>query len=232
MPSFNPGAGGGGGDSILINAGAIVDADFGATPVAAAGRSLIEWQTSGSGPAAVSGQTASSVPMRISNERADVTIVNTVTETSIFSESIPANALGTARGLLITCGGDLQNNSGGTASITLKIKLGATTIYDSGTSATMASNVTFRAWSLWFILANKSATNSQDMVGAFLLGGTASPPTTGVGGLAASGPIMGPIKGTAAEDTTSAKTLDVTITLSTASANYSFNYKTGSIFLL
>ena len=58
---ITPPAAGGGGDSITVNASAVVDADFDdATPAAPAGSLNVKWQKDASSPANVSGYVTSS----------------------------------------------------------------------------------------------------------------------------------------------------------------------------
>ena len=58
-----------------------------------------------------------------------VDVVSTVTETTIYTFSVPANAMSTNRMLRLTMIGDVLNNDGTNRQFTVRIKFGATTMY-------------------------------------------------------------------------------------------------------
>lgn len=147
----------------------------------------------------------------------NVTIGNTAAETNIFSATIPGGALGTTGRVAWSIYGNSLNNSGAVRTFTLKVKLGSTTLY-AGTSATYTAAADRRPLVFHGGIQNIGATNSQVFNGEFVLGsGTA--PTTGIGAIAATMPLAAVIAGTAAEDTTTAKTLTLTLTHSIANAS-------------
>lgn len=224
-----PGAAGGGGDNVLVNAVAVTDADLNdTTPVASAGRANCEFRTSGSGPGLVSVQTPSSIPVRISNIRTNVLISNSVAETAVVSETIPANALSTARGARLLAFGNFLNNTGATQTIRVQVKFGATTLWDV-TSGTIATNANKRPFFLILELSNQSSASSQELGGSLIIGGTGGA-TTGEGPIT-SGSFFGMFNGTSAEATNVDKTLQVTITLSAANINLTFELMSGSLTL-
>ncbi|MCI0558811.1 MAG: hypothetical protein MN733_09965 [Nitrososphaera sp.] len=212
-------------DNIQINGVAVTDANFNdTTPSSGAGLVLFEWQRSGSGPDSVSLQTPSSIPVVLDREVADLTVVNTAVETSVFSHSVPANSMGTNRALnLVLIGDVLQNNTG--ENLTLRIKFGGTTIWQDASNA-FAADADRRGFFLEIWLANRGATNSQ------IGGGVVSPqataivtaPTTGIAGdLGDAGMDGSPMTFAASSiDTTAAATLDVTIQWTTAGASREF----------
>lgn len=55
-------------------------------------------------------------------------VVNTTTETTVYSFTIPANTLGTDRMLRLSMIADYLNNSGAGSSIAIRVKLGATVV--------------------------------------------------------------------------------------------------------
>ena len=59
-----------------------------------------------------------------------IDVVNTVTETNLYSVSIPQNTLTAGRQLGLRLWGDRLENAAGT--LTIRVKLGATTLFDSG----------------------------------------------------------------------------------------------------
>ena len=146
-------------------------------------------------------------------------VVNSAAETTLFSATIPANMLASDRSARLTLIGDYLNNSGANATLRVRAKFGATTLWDD-TSANIATNATRRALTVDLLLANRGATNSQALGGRIDL--SALPATTGLGDFAAASAVVGAVfSGTAAEDSTVAKTLAVTVQHSAANANLS-----------
>jgi hypothetical protein len=139
--------------------------------------------------------------------------VNTTTETAIFSYALPTNLVA-GDTLQLNLAGLFKNNSGASRTVDMYFKLGATTIMSHNIS--LIANAADRTGSLLlnlFIVA----TNSQKM------SVTSWSPDAAAG-------AMGAIQtgsrffnslgyGTAAEDLTSAKTLQVTVRFLTASAD-------------
>lgn len=150
----------------------------------------------------------------IFRDGAGVTVVNTTTETSALNGgagvSIPANLMGTAHKIRFSAEIDYINNSGGAATLTLRIKFGATTLWGSVTGS-LASSAVRRAVDLSFVLVNLGATNSQGLGGHVGMSDAAGGSVAGFGSMtSAPNVVPRPIGGVSAEDTTSAKTLDVT----------------------
>jgi hypothetical protein len=120
------------------------------------------------------------VPVVLARLTTPVDVVNTLTETTLFTYTVPANTLGTTRRLRLELGGDYLNNSGGTltTSETLRIKFGGTTIWqDDGKLHANSSNR--KPWFMRVNITNLGAANSQSLGGWITLGG--SPSTTGIG---------------------------------------------------
>jgi len=145
-----------------------------------------------------------------------VTVSNTLTETNLLSVSIPGGTLlstGVLKGYILFSQIKLSN----TKRITFKLKYGATTVVDTGT---LPNNYGFNATlegRLDFILAGSGATNTQKGVlsytgsyGDYIVGSTSG--TDIIQGRAFS-------TGTAAEDSTAAKTFSITVTFNNASAS-------------
>jgi hypothetical protein len=146
-------------------------------------------------------------------------VVNSVAETSLFSFSLPANLLGTNRMVRLTLFGDYLNNSGATRTVTFKAKYGATTLFNDVTLA-LAASASRRPFRAEVELANQGATNAQVLSGLISLGlpgGT----TSGLGDLSGLPVLVNHLFGSSAEDSTAAKTLDLTVTHSAASASLS-----------
>jgi hypothetical protein len=141
------------------------------------------------------------------------------TDTSLLSGgyTVPGNLISANSGgcLHVVMGGDYLNNTGATKTLTFKIVYGATTLW-ADTSPTFAAAATRHTWNLEFWLANENATNAQAMWGRFGMSGPGAP-AAGLGKITATPdvPVL-TIGGTAAEDSTADKTLDVTVAHSVA----------------
>lgn len=86
----------------------------------------------------------------LNRDLSQVEVVNTVAETNIYTFSIPAGTLGATGGVRLTIGGDMLQNA--TGDLTVRIKLGATTVLDSG-QVTVAKDADRYKWELevWFL---------------------------------------------------------------------------------
>jgi hypothetical protein len=145
-------------------------------------------------------------------------IVNTAAETALFSATLPANTLGTDRAVRATIIGDYLNNSGANQTIRLRVKYGATTLYDDITAA-LATNAARRALRVEALLAAANSATSQALGGVVALsaaGGT----TAGLGDLAGV-TVTAPLSGAAAENSATPLLFSVTVTHSAANANLS-----------
>lgn len=87
-------------------------------------------------------------------------VVNTVTETTVYSYPVPGNTLSTNKMLRLTLFMDYLNSSGGASVFTVRVKYGATTIFDTG-GRSFVSGVTRRALPLEVKLSANNATNAQ-----------------------------------------------------------------------
>lgn len=154
-------------------------------------------------------------------QTAENDIVNSTTETILWSYNILANTLGINKILRIKICADYLNNSAGTANIRIKIIYGTTTMYND-LGPTAAQDASRRTVLIDFLFFARSANNSQGCGGVMfksLPGGA----TTGVGDLAddeiaADAPFR---TINASEDSTVDKVLKVTVTNSVADANIS-----------
>jgi hypothetical protein len=158
-------------------------------------------------------------------------IVNTATETTLYSYAVPANTLGTDKALRVTIKGDyLSDEIATNHTITLKVKFGATTLF-ADVSGTFLNDANRRVYSLDIILSAADATNAQQLNGTLLF--DIGPADTGIGeindGLLGRG---GMFAGTSAEDSTAAKTLDITIQHDAADPDVSWRANMRMIELL
>jgi hypothetical protein len=150
-----------------------------------------------------------------------VTITNSALQTSLYSKSVPAQI---STGIIrFTLDGTWFNNTGSNQTVVFKIKLGATTMWQD-TSLAIGTNAGTFPFRMVGEIANLNATNSQRLTANVNIGAFGAP-TTGQGGISISNSsltshVIVPIAGVAAEDWTSAKTLDITAQLSAANANF------------
>lgn len=157
-----------------------------------------------------------------------VDVVGTVTETTIYTHSIAGNAMGATGEVQVELQVDFLNSSGVNRSFTLRIKLGSTTLYADACLA-VGTSANRRAVSLSFKIKN-TATNAQVLTGDFTMS-SATAPTTGTGNISSAAAISSCFQGSASEDTTSAKTLTVTVENSNNSASLSTRLLTGTTLL-
>jgi len=148
-------------------------------------------------------------------------INNSATTTSIYSVAIPANAMGTGRVVRTKLIGEYWHSAGATATLTFRIGLSTTTLYQDASAALAVSANSRPCWVEVF-LANLGATNSQILGGEINIGSTGGA-TTGQGDLATAG-TSALIRGTSAVDTTSAVTLDFFVRHSVASTLISYQH--------
>lgn len=164
----------------------------------------------------------------VDRETSDQAVVNTVTETTVLTYTVPANSLGTTGILRGTLVADFLNDTGSNQTFRLRLKLGATTLYD-GTTVALATSTTRRPVSLQFWLANQGATNDQTG-GAVFAYGRATASTVGLGDFSNAATGDGPLVfADGAVDTTSAQAIAVTIELSAASASLEFRKRLGFV---
>lgn len=134
---------------------------------------------------------------------ATTTVVNTSSETDLYTKALPVLAAGDV--VRFRAFGDSINNSGATRTLTLKVKLGATTILTSP-AMSFTANANRGEWNLDVLLIIESTTAQR--LGAFFTQGTVNASTWNT--ISSTQTISG--AGTATEDVSSAKTLAVTAT--------------------
>ena len=157
-------------------------------------------------------------------------VVSSSTETSIYSHSIPANKLGATGGIRVGIRGDYLNNSGAGRTLTVRVKLGATTILTSNTP-TITTSTLRRKWMLVIDLFN-TATNAQKVGVTFILSAPGSDELVYTDPSTAGRLYEGQGIGSAAEDTTGARTFDVTVRHGTIHASLSLRKEIAFMELL
>ena len=146
-------------------------------------------------------------------------VQNTAVETSLASISVPGNAMRTDRMVRLTLIADYLNNSGVARTLTVRVKFGATTLYNdvsvAFTAGALRRPIAFTIW-----LASQNANNVQVLGGQIDIG-TMGGATSGLGDLAVTAPQLTVLTGSAAEDSPIAKTFDITVQHSLAAATIS-----------
>lgn len=135
---------------------------------------------------------------------------NTVSETTVYSYSLAGGTLGTNGVVNVRIAG-IGLNSGSARTVIIKVKYGSTTMITTHAES-LANNATQFGWTLDVDLYANAATNAQKCSMKFV-----SEIQTSNGATEA---II--YTGTAAEDSTTAKTIDITMTLSAATASFYF----------
>lgn len=152
---------------------------------------------------------------------AEQDVVNNAGLVSIYSKSIVAGVLGTANGLRLTIGGNLRNNSGSPVNLTIQTSFGGTVF---GTTTQSIADATNRqSWLLEAFINANGATNAQRTLARWTLGATGNSeqiPTVVSSYQAWEALTI---------DTSTAKTLDVSVQW--GSANASISLKRFAAFL-
>lgn len=103
-------------------------------------------------------------PIMLVRENSDLQVVDTTTETAILEYTVPAYTLDGDRGLRVTLDGFRINDSGSNANTVVRIKLGGTTLWDSGNLLILdlgaATELPFK---LQFDLMAKNADDAQEI---------------------------------------------------------------------
>jgi hypothetical protein len=150
-------------------------------------------------------------------------VVSSTTETAVYSYSVPANQLGTDSGVRATLVGTYLNNASNSYSTQIRVRFGGTALFDD--SVNFAKNSSPRAVLIIVDLFNAGSTGSQKLGGKITIG-QLSAATVGFGDLGAaqssSSAVDQPVYGTSGVDTTSAKTLEITVQHSNSDAALSF----------
>lgn len=147
------------------------------------------------------------------------TVANSTTETAVYTFAVPANTLGTTRALDLLLLGDHIINNGAPDSVRVRVKFGATTIFD-GTIASVNNGANRGAVQLWLRLQAMAATNVQRSMGTLQVGDSTQNNAAGLAG-SLSGTntyTMYGVHNAIAEDSTAIKNLVVTFQMGTANA--------------
>lgn len=150
-------------------------------------------------------------------EASTITVTNSAVETDFLNFSVPGGTLGTDRAIRVVLWGRYLNNSGGNRAFILRVRYGATTMFQDQ-SAVAVTNAAQRAWRWDLTIAANGATDAQTMSSNFALSAVTAT-TSGTGDLAAANNLQQVFYGTSSIDSTVAQTLRVTFAHASAAAN-------------
>lgn len=163
----------------------------------------------------------------IDRDVVEAEVVNTTSETAVYSFSVPGGTLSTNRALRLSFVADYLNNDGAGRNLTVSIKLGSTTIFTSGAQS-ITNNASRYGIEGRCLISAANATNAQRAASRVLVAGAGS--VTGTHVLAAAG--WAATHNAIAEDSTGSLTLQVTVTHGTGSTSISFIMRTAQLELL
>lgn len=151
----------------------------------------------------------------ITREAATVTVDNDVTETDLFSYTIPAATLSLDHAVGLRLWGDLLNDSGGAVNFTWRIYFAGVEIWDSG-ALSLADATPRGPWFVDIILAAADSDAAQILVGRISIDARVAA-ATGEGSFSTAA-YDATILSDAAEDATVDQVLAVSIEMGTADA--------------
>lgn len=151
-------------------------------------------------------------------------------EVTVYTYSVPADSIGAAGMLRLAIRGHLLNNTGGNRALTLRVKLGGTTLIDV-TTGNIATGSARRVVRVDLEVQGDGASSAQLVSGALIISGAGSVTTA----VAAGAPDLNAsryFEGSGAKDMTSAQTLEVSIQLSASDAAYEADIERALLELL
>jgi hypothetical protein len=143
-------------------------------------------------------------------------VVNTTTETTVYSFSVPGGTLVSTKALRLTLICDYLNNSGGNANLSIAVKYGATVIAGFSNIGPVTTSSLRRGLVLTTFFSAFNASNAQV---AYTRGVMQDIGVAGIGGGEAF--VRSGVNTGVAEDSSTAKTLLVTFQHDVANANIS-----------
>ena len=152
---------------------------------------------------------------------AQLTISSSAAENTAYSRDIGGEIFQTGGALRLELYGDyLSNSIAGSSTIRIKVKYGATTMWDH-TSAAFAADTDRVPLRMMFILSAADGTSSQALSGEIQIASRAATPTSGLGPFDNAGSVY-PVSGTASENSKLTKTFAVTLQHSRSDSNVSY----------
>lgn len=160
----------------------------------------------------------------------DTTLGSSTTETTILTQSITGGTLGTANALRASCFVTALQVSGTANSVTFRFKYGATTLI----TKTLSTNVTNGAGTNYsgkveFVIMGSGATGTQEGVAYINFGSSQNVIGNASGTVSGYSSLISTNVGTSSEDSTSAKTLAISVQFSNNGASDNITVTQGMI---
>ena len=147
-------------------------------------------------------------------------VVSTASDTVIYTNVIGGGTLKTDGALRLLLLGDYKNSSGTGKTFTLTVTFGSTIMYKDATGS-FTSTANRAPMHIDLYLSAADSPSAQTLSGFVTEGDRFGAVTTGIGDLATAAGVFG-VGGTAAEDTSVNKTLEVKLQHSASDANVSY----------
>ena len=161
----------------------------------------------------------------------DLDVANTVSETSLWSKVVTGAALGTSGRMVAEITGDYLFNNAAADTATIRVKFGGSTVMTHTFGAYAATGGSGRYhWRLLVVVANKGATNSQEVSTVSFWHNHQFVSSASATGTAQASSISHGSNYTAV-DTTADQTFQVTAQWSAASANLSWRKRVAVLLL-
>lgn len=175
------------------------------------------WHASGTGSPTASGYTL------VGSTGTQIDVNTTTSETSIYTNTVPASALGAnGKAILILAGDALNNGAAGTYTWRIRIYWNGAVVYDD-TSPAIGLSANRFPWRINLRVANLNSASSQAISATINGGAPNTAPPTGAGDWGVTtARFSGIARGTASVDTSAAVPIGITITPSDSHANFSF----------
>lgn len=167
-------------------------------------------------------------PLILQRSSTLIDVNSTTDETAIFTNSIPAGIMGTARAVRLILEGDWLANSG-TPTIVFKVYHGSTVIYTDTSAAFSASSARMPV-RIDLRLGNQDSASAQ-LMNALLVFGRAGTATVGTGDLSSNSILINNIEADSAENSAVAQPLSITVTFSVNNAAVQFRTRRTTLLL-
>jgi hypothetical protein len=178
------------------------------------------WNAQGSYNAASSSGTSYVVQ---NSTGTSIDVNTTTTETSIYTNSVPAGTMGAnGKAVLVLAGDALNNGAAGTYTWRIRIYWNGAVVYDD-TSPAIGLSANRFPWRINLRVANLNSASSQAISATMNAGAPNTAPPTGAGDWGVTtARFAGIARGTASVDTSAAVPIGITITPSDSHASFSF----------
>lgn len=160
----------------------------------------------------------------------DTTLASSTSETTILTQSIAGGTLGTNNAIRASCYVTSLQVSGSSNTCTIRFKYGATTVLSKvlSTNATQGAGTNY-AGKIEFVLMGSGATGTQEGVAYINFGSSQNVIGNAASSLSGYQALIATNTGSATEDSTSAKTLAITVQFSNNGASDNITVTQGMI---